>query len=77
MGFGQGYRYAHDEPDHLAPGQTHRPPSVEGHTYYVPGGLGHEARIEAAWAARRPPAGQRPGQPPAPKQTDDRGTSPV
>ncbi len=55
MGFGQGYRYAHDEPDHLAPGQTHRPESVEGHTYYVPGGLGHEARIEAAWAARRQP----------------------
>ncbi len=58
MGFGQGYRYAHDEPGHLAPGQTHRPASVEGHTYYVPGALGHEARIEAAWAARR--------QPPAP-----------
>ena len=55
MGFGQGYRYAHDEPGHLAPGQTHRPPSAEGHVYYVPGALGHEARIEAAWAARRQP----------------------
>ena len=43
MGFGQGYRYAHDEPGHLAPGQTHRPPSVEGHVYYVPGTLGDEA----------------------------------
>ena len=68
MGFGQGYRYAQDEPGHLVPGQTHRPPSVEGHTYYVPGGLGHEARIEAAWAARR--------QPPVPKQTDERGDAP-
>ena len=43
MGFGQGYRYAHDEPGHLAPGQEHRPPSVEGHVYYVPGTLGDEA----------------------------------
>ena len=43
MGFGQGYRYAHDEPGHVAPGQTHRPPSAEGHVYYVPGTLGQEA----------------------------------
>ena len=49
MGFGQGYRYAHDEPGHVVPGQTHRPPSVEGNAYYVPGTLGDEgdrARIE-------------------------------
>ena len=43
MGYGQGYRYAHDEPGHVAPGQAHRPPSVEGHVYYVPGTLGDEA----------------------------------
>ncbi len=67
MGYGQGYRYAHDEPDHLAPGQTHRPPLAEGHVYYVPGELGHEARIEAAWAARRKP---NPGPPGAAEPND-------
>ncbi|MFA7248361.1 MAG: replication-associated recombination protein A [Dehalococcoidia bacterium] len=60
LGFGQGYRYAHDEPGHVALGQTHRPPPAEGHVYYRPGTLGHEARIEAAWAARRTP---RPDDP--------------
>ncbi len=44
MGFGAGYRYAHNEPGHLALGQTHRPPSVEGHVYYEPGALGDEAK---------------------------------
>ena len=64
MGYGQGYRYAHDEPDHVAPGQTHRPDAVEGHRYYIAGGLGHEARIEAAWAAHRnPPAAPDAGPP--------------
>lgn len=48
MGFGQGYRYAHDEPGHLAPGQTHRPPSAEGHVYYVPGALGDEGARRGA-----------------------------
>lgn len=64
MGYGAGYRYAHDEPGHLAPGQTHRPPSVEGHRYYIPGDIGHEARIEAAWAARRTPPPPDAGRPP-------------
>ncbi|GMU39958.1 MAG: ATPase AAA [Chloroflexota bacterium] len=44
MGYGQGYQYAHDYEGHVAPGQTYRPPSVEGHVYYVPGSLGHEGR---------------------------------
>ncbi|MGE3856888.1 MAG: replication-associated recombination protein A [Dehalococcoidia bacterium] len=69
MGYGAGYRYAHDEPDHLARGQTHRPPSVEGHTYYVPGALGHEARVETWWQQRRqaerPQAERPPGGGPA------------
>ncbi len=41
LGYGQGYRYAHDEPDHVVD-QAHRPPSAEGHQYYRAGTLGSE-----------------------------------
>ncbi|MSQ30335.1 MAG: replication-associated recombination protein A [Dehalococcoidia bacterium] len=41
LGYGQGYRYAHDEPGHVVD-QTHRPPSAEGHQYYRAGTLGSE-----------------------------------
>lgn len=44
LGYGQGYQYAHDYEGHRPPDQAHRPPSVEGHVYYVPGTLGDEAR---------------------------------
>ncbi|MEX2375172.1 MAG: replication-associated recombination protein A [Dehalococcoidia bacterium] len=44
FGYGDGYQYAHDHEGHVAPDQTYRPPSVEGHQYYVPGDLGHEGR---------------------------------
>ncbi len=43
LGYGRGYQYAHDYEGHRPPDQTHRPPSVEGHVYYVPGTLGAEA----------------------------------
>ena len=42
LGYGHGYQYAHNNEDHLAPDQQHRPPSVEGHVYYTPGTLGAE-----------------------------------
>ena len=41
LGYGQGYRYAHDEPGHVVD-QAHRPPSAEGHQYYRAGTLGSE-----------------------------------
>jgi putative ATPase len=44
MGYGAGYQYAHDYEGHVPPAQTHRPPSAEGHRYYLPGTLGDEAR---------------------------------
>ena len=46
LGYGAGYQYAHDEPGHVVPDQTHRPPSVEGNVYYVPGELGAEPHID-------------------------------
>jgi putative ATPase len=44
MGFGQGYRYAHDEPDAVVD-QAHLPEQLAGHTYYSPTVHGAEARI--------------------------------
>jgi putative ATPase len=45
LGYGQGYRYAHDEPDGLAPGQTHFPDSVEPRRYYEPVPRGLELKL--------------------------------
>jgi putative ATPase len=46
MGFGRGYRYAHDEPDAVVD-QQHLPDSLAGHTYYSPTSNGAEAAIAA------------------------------
>jgi putative ATPase len=44
MGFGQGYRYAHDEPGAVVD-QEHLPEQLAGHRYYTPTDHGAEARI--------------------------------
>ncbi|MDE3094934.1 MAG: replication-associated recombination protein A [Chloroflexota bacterium] len=43
MGYGKGYKYAHDFPGHEVQ-QQHRPEGVEGHRYYRAGDLGWEGR---------------------------------
>ena len=43
MGYGRGYKYAHDFPGHVVE-QQHRPERVEGHRYYRAGELGWEGR---------------------------------
>ncbi len=45
LGYGQGYRYAHDEPDALAPGQTHFPDALEPRRYYEPVPRGLELKL--------------------------------
>ena len=45
LGYGQGYRYAHDEPDALARGQRHFPDGVEPRVYYHPAPRGLELRL--------------------------------
>jgi putative ATPase len=45
IGYGKGYRYAHDEPDALAPGQTHFPDSMEPRSYYEPVPRGLELKF--------------------------------
>ncbi len=48
FGYGAGYRYAHNEPGHVARGMRYLPEELGQPQYYVPGELGFEAQ-----AARR------------------------
>jgi len=43
-GYGRGYEYAHDYPDHFVK-QQNLPPSLQGRHYYVPGKQGYEKEI--------------------------------
>jgi putative ATPase len=45
LGYGKGYRYAHDEPDALAVGQRHFPDGMEPRNYYHPAPRGLELRL--------------------------------
>jgi putative ATPase len=49
MGYGKGYKYAHDYEGHVVE-QQHLPDSVAGRRYYRPGPLGWEARHAASTA---------------------------
>jgi len=54
LGFGVGYRYAHDYPDAMVD-QEHLPPELKGRTYYEPTDRGYEAEIRqrlATWRRR-------------------------
>ena len=53
LGYGQGYRYAHDYEGHVAPDETYLPDSLAGRRYYVPTELGAEADLRARLEALR------------------------
>ncbi|TAK54807.1 MAG: replication-associated recombination protein A [Gammaproteobacteria bacterium] len=53
LGYGKGYRYAHDEPEALAPGQQHFPDGMQPRRYYEPVPRGLEIRIREALARIR------------------------
>ncbi len=44
-GYGKEYRYAHDEPDAFARGQTYFPSELGEQTYYQPSNRGLEIKI--------------------------------
>jgi putative ATPase len=44
MGYGRGYKYAHDYPEHFVK-QQNLPPSLQGKRYYVPTEQGYEKEI--------------------------------
>ena len=45
LGYGEGYRYAHDEPGAIAAGETYLPEGVVAQRWYHPTDRGAEARI--------------------------------
>jgi putative ATPase len=48
LGYGKDYRYAHDEPDALVPGQSHFPDNMTPRTYYEPAPRGLESKMREA-----------------------------
>jgi putative ATPase len=68
IGYGQGYRYAHDEEDRIAD-QQHLPDELTGRRFYEPTGEGYEAEVakrmrawEESLAARRLASGGKEGE---------------
>jgi putative ATPase len=55
LGYGSGYRYAHDEPDAFAEGETYFPDEMQPERYYEPVPRGLEIKIAEALARRRKP----------------------
>ncbi len=53
IGYGKGYRYAHDEPDAYAAGERYLPEGLPERRYYVPAPRGLEIKIGEALKARR------------------------
>ena len=45
LGYGKGYRYAHDEPDAYAAGERYLPDDMPRTRFYEPTGRGLEERI--------------------------------
>ncbi len=46
IGYGDGYRYAHDEEDAYAAGEVYLPEELQGQQYYLPENRGLEAKIK-------------------------------
>jgi putative ATPase len=53
IGYGKGYRYAHDEPGGYAAGERYFPDDMPDRRYYVPAPRGLEIKIGEALDARR------------------------
>jgi putative ATPase len=53
LGYGKGYRYAHDEPDAFAAGETYFPDDLPPRRYYEPVPRGLEIKIAEALARLR------------------------
>jgi putative ATPase len=54
LGYGRGYQYAHDSPDHYIP-QEYLPDELKGTEFYRPGPFGYERRVaeRLEWWERR------------------------
>jgi putative ATPase len=61
LGYGKGYRYAHDEPDAYAAGERYLPEGLPDRRYYQPAPRGLELRIGEALTRLRERDGGRDG----------------
>jgi len=65
MGYGEGYKYAHDYPGHFVH-QQYLPDSLKGKHYYTPGHQGYEeqvaARLKAWWQEAKQPEEEQPSE---------------
>ncbi len=55
LGYGSGYKYAHDSPDHYTP-QEYLPDELRGRAFYAPGRFGFEKEVAKRmewWASRK------------------------
>jgi putative ATPase len=72
LGYGKGYKYAHDKPEHFDPDETFLPESLAGRRYYEPTALGAEAalksRVDALRRSVTAAARARTGDTSAPKR---------
>ena len=59
MGYGTGYRYAHDHPGGVVE-QQHLPDSLAGHQYYDPSDRGDEREVAERLQANRQAISRRP-----------------
>jgi putative ATPase len=60
IGYGKGYRYAHDEPGGYAAGECYFPDGMPQRRYYEPVPRGLEIKIGEALSARRAQDGKQP-----------------
>ncbi|MBA7704531.1 putative AAA domain-containing protein [subsurface metagenome] len=75
MGYGEGYKYAHDEPDHFVD-QQHLPDALKGKRFYTPGKFGYEkqvlSRLKVWWQKKgRPGATEETEEPTEPEPDDE------
>ena len=63
LGYGKGYRYAHDSPDAYLP-QEYLPDELRGTTLYQPGAFGYEKKVaeRIAWWERKKREGGEGGE---------------
>ena len=73
MGYGKGYKYAHNHPDHFVE-QQNLPDRIQGNKYYTPSTQGYEnqilTRLKAWWQKETKPKPEEPEEPEATEETE-------
>ncbi|KPK23461.1 MAG: AAA family ATPase [Dehalococcoidia bacterium SG8_51_3] len=73
IGYGKGYKYAHNHPDHFVE-QQNLPDRIQGNKYYTPSTQGYEnqilARLKAWWQKETKPKPEEPEEPEATEETE-------